>query len=699
MTVPMTRILIADRGEISLRIHRTCRALGIHTVAIASADEATVPHALAADELVILEPRSSELDNSSVYADIEGVLEAAKNTGCEAVHPGYGPLAESPEFAAACESAWIEFIGPPAQALAACAQKLQTKALARELSIPVIDGPDTCFKTPDAVRDELETRPLPVVLKPNRGGGGIGIRRVTDLAQLESGLSDVFASAGEHGVFVENELSHARHIEVQILADQHGEVRHLWERDCSVQRRQQKLIEEAPAIGLEPGLRDQLHRSAEDLARALGIIGVATVEFLVRADGDFRFMEVNPRLQVEHPVTEAITGIDLVRAQIEIAEGRPIEFRTDDVIPEGHAIECRLCAEDPCHDFVPSTGRVALWQPPAQMRCDTALAPGIRISRHFDSMQAKLVAHATDRRSAARRLAHGLRHTRWLGVIHNIGFLSRVLESSNFLDRPVTTQFSTEHIQFRQPPRLDRSELRILAAAVVGIEFHADLAHDHDWPGAAHRRETSEIRPLDASLPPGAVWRSTLARDGRVPGRWRCQDEAGEYLLGISECHSPSPSLFRLTVVIDGMRHIIDASRKQGHIELQNLRTGQRVLQYQIGQHGLEDRGETSGHLLATMPGRVVEVHVSADELVARGSPLVTIEAMKMRNTLSSPHPGKIAALYVSPGDEVEREQALLTVAEVPLGATLEPGREPDAQAETQTESVEPNGSDEEAVG
>ena len=420
-------LLVANRGEIAVRVIRACRELGVRAVAVYSDADRAAPHVALADAAVRIGPPPA----TESYLDVAAILRAARATGAQAIHPGYGFLAENAAFARAVSDAGLIFVGPPADAIAHMGDKLAGRRLMSTIGVPVVPGSDPESRL-EALAEEAERVGFPLLVKAAGGGGGRGMRRVESAERLEEALAsasrEAQAALGDPRVYLERLIDRGRHIEVQVLADGHGKVVHLFERECSLQRRFQKIIEEAPAPSLDPAVRDALCTAALRGARAVDYQGAGSVEFLVRGR-DWYFLEMNTRLQVEHPVTEMITGIDLVRAQIEIAAGCPISFRQEDVKTRGHAIEARICVEDPARGFAPSPGRISTFREPGGpgVRCDTGVVSGGDVPAEYDSLIAKVIAHAEDRPLACRRLERALRETVVLGVTSNVEFLLELL--------------------------------------------------------------------------------------------------------------------------------------------------------------------------------------------------------------------------------------------------------------------------------
>lgn len=470
-TPPFSKVLVANRGEIAVRVIRACRELGVRTVAVYSeADEAS-PHVALADEAVCVGPAQADAS----YLHVGRLVDAARRTGAEAVHPGYGFLAENPAFARACEEAGLVFVGPPSHVIASLGDKDRARHLAQRLGIPTVPG------HPPADDDTLEraahTLGFPVLLKAAAGGGGRGMRVVHDPAQFREALAsarrEVKAAFGDDAVLLEKYLDRPRHVEVQVVADRHGAVVHLGERECSVQRRYQKVVEEAPAPAVDPDLRERLADAAVRLVCEAGYVNAGTVEFLLDREGRFYFLEVNTRLQVEHPVTEMVTGVDLVHLQLHVAAGRHLPVKQDRVAWRGHAVEARVYAEDPERDFAPSPGRILVLREPHApgVRVDSGVREGQEVPVHYDPILAKVVAWAPDRPTAVARLAHALREYVLLGPRTNVGFLLDLVTHPAFVSGEVSTRFVDEVFggwRAPEPP----AEVVALAATLLSRGTH-----------------------------------------------------------------------------------------------------------------------------------------------------------------------------------------------------------------------------------
>ena len=670
----MQKVLVANRGEIARRIFRTLRDMGLATVAIFSDVDEDAPHAHEAGEAVRLgpDPRS--------YLDHDAVIAAARAVGADAVHPGYGFLAENADFAERCENEGLIFIGPTPEAIRAMAQKGQAKALASEAGVPILDG----FPLEGLGDDEIPARAAalgyPLLVKAVAGGGGKGMRQVAspeDLADALAGAAREAQNAfGNGALMVERLLTEPRHVEVQVLADAHGHVIHLFERDCSVQRRHQKIFEEAPCPVVGDALRSRLGDAAVALARAVGYRGAGTVEFLLDRDGAFYFLEMNTRLQVEHPVTEAITGLDLVRLQVEIAQGRPLELRQDDVRFDGHAVEARLYAEDPARDFLPATGTVTLWHEPEVpgLRIDAGVETGTVVGPHYDPMLAKVIAHGRDRGEAVRRLHRGLSELAVAGPITNRDFLLAVLEQDDFRRGDVHTGFVAQHTDVLQPSRNPEIlDLHALAATVWLI----------------HERRGSGV------VPPGvpAGWRNN---------RWRAQEQVFEGVAGAltvsyvvmgqdhlkmdvhREAAMPEPGQSPgrevhwhvqgdvLVLEVDGVRRrfrVAAAGAPPVHGELGPA--GRRLWVHGLGRTSelkalsrFPERlgSAAAGGCVAPMTGKVVALEVAAGDRVSAGDTLVILEAMKMEHRLTAHVDGVVERVGVDVGQMVDPDQIMVVV-------------------------------------
>ena len=650
--VPISRLLVANRGEIARRIIRTARELGISTVAVYAESDVDAPYVHEADSAIALGGRTS----AESYLDIDKVLNACALSGARAVHPGYGFLSENQAFAQAVLDAGLRWVGPSPEVIGQMGDKLSAKRLMREAGVPTLQAIEVDVRTDLAAA--AERIGYPVLVKAAAGGGGRGMRIVEgqdDLADaVASARREAAASFGDDRVFLEKWLSSSRHVEIQIIGDTHGNLVHCFERECSIQRRHQKIIEEAPSPAVSEEMRQRMGNAAVAAARRLGYTSAGTVEFLV-SGRDFWFLEVNARLQVEHPVTEEITGRDLVREQIRIAEGEELSFTQNDLTIDGHAIEARLYAEDPVNGFLPSPGTVVAWQPSAAggARFDSGVESGSVIGSEFDPMIAKVVAHGATRRESASRLARALETTRIQGLTTNRDFLVAVLRTPEFLAGDTTTDF----IERVDPPRsreVSRAE-RIDAAMAAALESQArrragariNRSIPSGWRNSTMPMERIDFRIAGEDL--------SIEYRARRDGRFRVAVDGGERLATAYACGEG-----RVDMDVDGRRLAFAVDRngdtwlvhgERGGIELEE--------QPRYPVPGLEDAG---GGLLAPMPGAVLATEVCAGDAVTKGQLVLILEAMKMEHRINAPRDGTIGELHVAVGDQVENGQLLATL-------------------------------------
>lgn len=649
------RLLIANRGEIACRIIRTARRLGIETIAVYSDADRQALHVRMADRALRIGPPSAR----ESYLHIEALLDAARTSRAEAVHPGYGFLSENAEFAEACEAAGLRFIGPSAGAIRAMGSKSASKRILEDAAVPLTPGYHGDVQDLALLQSEADRIGYPLLIKASAGGGGKGIRRVDRSKDFAAALAacqrEASASFGDPQVLLERFIVQARHIEIQVFADLHGNAIHLGERDCSIQRRHQKVLEEAPAPGMTPARRAAMGQAAVNAALRVGYVGAGTVEFIVEPDGHFYFMEMNTRLQVEHPVTELITGLDLVEWQLRIAAGERLPLAQDDVRLTGHAIELRLYAEDPTRGFLPSPGRVRLWHPPqtAGVRIDAGIESGDDITGFYDAMIAKLIVHGDDREQALGRLRHALRETFLVGPRNNLQFLARLLETRSVQDALLDTQLIEREHASLMAEQAPLDEVLWLAAVAALLRHEADAGRSQrrsPWDaqdgfrlaGRYRRRLTLEAQTerRDIEIEYTALaWRVTLDRPYNLQARHL---EAHRLILDIDDtsqsvlCHLELP---RVHVRAEGRQvavHIIDP------------------------HEAVATHEGTEGGLRSPMPGRVVFVSVKAGERVQRGAALLAIEAMKMEHVICAPADGVVRAVYVTAGTQVAEAIALV---------------------------------------
>jgi geranyl-CoA carboxylase alpha subunit len=659
----LNRLLIANRGEIAARIARSARRLGIATIAVHSDADRGHPFVAACDEHV---PIGGLLPSES-YLVIEKIIAAARATDAQAIHPGYGFLSENAAFAAAVEAAGLLFVGPPVAAIEAMGDKARARQRMAAAGIPVVPGYDGDDQDEARLLAEAARIGYPIMVKAAAGGGGRGMRRVEqadDLpASLRSAASEAYKAFGDGRLVLERAVIEPRHVEIQVFADGHGHVIHLGERDCSVQRRHQKIVEEAPSPAVDPVLRERMGAAATAVAREIGYVGAGTVEFLLDPDGRFYFMEMNTRLQVEHPVTELVTGLDLVELQLRVARGEPLPLAQDDVRFAGHAIEVRLCAEEPADDFLPRSGPLLDWRPEPLARCDHALAPGMAVSQHYDSMLAKLVAHGATRAEALDRLALALDRTALLGVPSNRAFLARVLRHPAFANgAAVSTAFIGRHF----PAATDRADPPDAAMWWLAAWLSVAAAPEGVGPGAGGWRNWSNGRPMP--MPWRLRWRApqSLAESNETERNGDARLTPDGAVLGGSGAAAavrgtPAAPCTDGEAEIDGTavayRHAWDGSTlwlhtRRGDFAFDCLRRAPR--------RTAADRAAQANEVRAAINGRVLEVAVAAGAEVVAGQRLCALEAMKMEHELRAPRDGRLATVEVEAGQQVAPGQVLM---------------------------------------
>jgi geranyl-CoA carboxylase alpha subunit len=637
---PFRKILIANRGEIALRIMRTARCLGYGVVAVYSEADRDAMHVREADEAVCI---GGALPSQS-YLNIGAIIDAAKSAGADAVHPGYGFLAENEDFAAACRDAGLVFIGPSADSIEAMGNKAGAKQIMQAAGVPCVSGYQGADQSDAVMLAEAQKIGFPVMIKAVAGGGGRGMRLAPDAAAfadlLRSARSEAQSAFGDPTVILERAIVNPRHIEIQVFGDRHGNAVHLGERDCSVQRRHQKLIEEAPSPAVSPELRARMGAIAVKAIQSIGYEGAGTLEFLLDEKGEFYFMEMNTRLQVEHPVTEAITGLDLVELQLRVAAGEPLGLTQDELSFSGHAIEVRLCSEDPTHDFMPQSGRLALWQMPDRVRVDHALQSGSQISPFYDSMIAKLISHGADRDAARRRLVDGLEHAIAFGVTTNQSFLSACLRHPAFVAGEATTAFIGRHRGELLPPRSEEPWEVGLAALLL----HVTDRHAPRW---------KKGRTLAATFPSPArielnqrIHALEIARER--DGGYAASFNGYEIRFEIDELGGDSVR-FR----IDGLTEAARFCRDGDRLYLLHHGVTLSVRDLTLAAPASAAQSGSDGRMRAAMNGRVVAVLVRPGQRVEAGQPVMTLEAMKMEHVHTAPVSGIISAVNVAEGEQV----------------------------------------------
>ncbi|MBC7573703.1 MAG: acetyl/propionyl/methylcrotonyl-CoA carboxylase subunit alpha [Herminiimonas sp.] len=675
-----TKILIANRGEIACRVAATARRLGVKTVAVYSEADAGARHVALCDEAAPIGASASK----ESYLRIDRIIAAAKATGAQAIHPGYGFLSENASFARACAEAGIVFIGPPASAIDAMGSKSAAKTLMEKAGVPLVPGYHGERQEPEFLQDAADRMGYPVLLKASAGGGGKGMRIVERSDDFKAALAsckrEAISSFGDDKVLVEKYLTRPRHIEIQVFADSHGNCVYLFERDCSVQRRHQKVLEEAPAPGMRDERRRAMGEAAVAAAKAVGYVGAGTVEFIANQDGAFYFMEMNTRLQVEHPVTEMITGQDLVEWQLRVAGGATLPLRQDQLAIRGHALEARIYAENPDNNFLPSTGHLRhLRMPdavtfslgdnpshPAAVRIDSGVRAGDAISPFYDPMIAKLIVWGRDRPEALALMSKALAACQVVGLVTNIAFLKRLVESDPFAAADLDTGL-IERNQAALFPVAAPASNDVIALATIALV------------SAESRRQAQQLQQLQKAGPAslaGDPWAQTsgwrmnavldrafvfgdgdLAREvmlSYLPHGWQLQSGAAPASIDLVS-HDAGDLVLRCdghivrgTVVIDGEDlHVFSGER---HV----------VLQYKDPMVHAGEAEETGGRLTAPMPGKIVAILVKPNDSVLKGAPLLIMEAMKMEHTITAPRDGVIEELLYATGDQVDDGAQLL---------------------------------------
>jgi 3-methylcrotonyl-CoA carboxylase alpha subunit len=669
-----SKVLIANRGEIACRVAATCRKLGIRTVAVYSDADANAKHVLACDEAVHIgaaAPKES-------YLRGDRIIEAAKATGAQAVHPGYGFLSENEGFAQACADAGLVFIGPPPAAIKAMGLKAESKQLMGKAGVPLVPGYHGAGQDPQMLKREADAIGYPVLIKASAGGGGKGMRIVAKTDEFDAALAsckrEAINSFGDDAVLIERYVTRPRHIEIQVFGDAHGNCVYLFERDCSVQRRHQKVLEEAPAPGMSEARRAEMGAAAVAAAKAVGYVGAGTVEFIAEptADKDLRFffMEMNTRLQVEHPVTEAITGLDLVEWQLRVASGEPLPLQQHELRIHGHAIEARICAENPDANFLPATGRLDVYRTPANavtferglqsgvgtpsapVRIDAGVREGDAVLPFYDSMIAKLIVWGADRAQALARLDAALAQTHIVGLHTNVAFLRRVVTSASFANADLDTAL----IERERAALFNAAPLpiEVAAAGVVAHALAAERALETSDPWSRRdgwRAHGSANRRFDIEAL-GAHHIFSLERAGAahtlVSGaqRWplATQPRSG------STCDvTLGERRWALTVYATGERYSIFAPEGSAVVD-----------EFDPIAHAADGAQHAGGGLAAPMPGKVIAFLAKAGDVVTQGQPLAVMEAMKMEHTIAAPRDGTIAELLYAVGDQVSEGGELL---------------------------------------
>ena len=664
------KILIANRGEIACRVAATAKRLGVKTVAVYSDADAQAKHVAVCDEAVHI-GGSAPKDS---YLRWERIIDAAKATGAQAIHPGYGFLSENEDFAKACADAGLVFIGPPASAINAMGLKAESKRLMEQAQVPLVPGYHGADQDPALLQREADRIGYPVLIKASAGGGGKGMRAVDKAedfaAALESCKREAINSFGDDAVLVEKYVQRPRHIEIQVFGDTHGNCVYLFERDCSVQRRHQKVLEEAPAPGMTPELRARMGEAAVAAARAVNYVGAGTVEFIVEQPGGydapeqmkFYFMEMNTRLQVEHPVTEAITGLDLVEWQLRVASGEPLPLKQEDLRITGHAIEARICAENPDNNFLPATGALNVYALPecvtferGAVRVDSGVRQGDAISPFYDSMVAKLIVHGDTREQALARLDEALAQTHIVGLATNVQFLRRVAKTAAFAQAKLDTALiqREQAVLFHQEP----VGLPLAAAAAIAQTLLQERASEAADPFS--RRDGFHTH--------GVVQRRFEFDFGGAHAKaWLTYERGGSLHLAVGEGDAAVAGPLVFVAIPGGIELQFAGQRTRAAVyaqgEVDHVFTPQGATQItaiDLLAHSGESAAE-GGRLTAPMPGKVVSFAVKAGDAVTKGQPLAVMEAMKMEHTIAAPADGVVQELLYAPGDQVTEGAELL---------------------------------------
>ena len=643
------KILIANRGEIACRVIKTARRMGIRTVAVYSQADANARHVRLADESVCIGPAAAR----ESYLVADKILAAALQTGAQAVHPGYGFLSENADFADACAQAGVVFIGPPASAIRAMGSKSAAKTLMEKAGVPLTPGYHGDNQDPGFLAAQAEKIGYPVLIKASAGGGGKGMRRVDAAAEFAAALvscqREAINAFGNDHVLIEKYVLQPRHIEIQVFGDSLGHCVYLFERDCSVQRRHQKVLEEAPAPGMTPERRAAMGTAAVNAALAVGYVGAGTVEFIAHQDGAFYFMEMNTRLQVEHPVTEMVTGLDLVEWQLRVASGEPLPLAQEQLVLTGHAIEARIYAEDPDKGFLPSTGRLSHLQPPtasAHVRVDTGVEQGDEITPHYDPMIAKLIVWDADRTQALARMRQALADYQVVGVANNVAFLQRLVTTPSFAEAKLDTALIE-----REQEHLFPAQAQALPADVWMLAALSVLQSQKEAAALPATEPDSPWRMLDGWRLNGTSQQTITLRCGETEQAVTAEVVADGVLLGIGE----DPVLARRTdptqVQLGDRRLNATVVKQAEHLHVFCHGQSWALTKVEL-LHG-EGSDDAHGGIHAPMPGKVIALLAAVGATVDKGTPLLVLEAMKMEHTIHAPAKGIVKAFHFSAGEQV----------------------------------------------
>jgi len=661
------KILIANRGEIAVRIIKSAQKLGIYTVAIYSSADEDALHVEMADEAYSL---GDSIELSDTYLDIDKIIQIAKQSQSEAIHPGYGFLAENPEFVAACDKAGIVFIGPNTRSIKLMGNKIASREFVKKIGIPMTEGITGDTKTLMSAAKKI---PFPILVKAAAGGGGKGMRIVHKASELADTIESTSREAksyfGDGTVFVEKYVVEPRHIEIQVIGDNHGNAIHLFERECSIQRRYQKIIEESPSPTLTPDIRLKMGEAAVKIAKEIGYNNAGTVEFLVDKDLNFYFLEMNTRVQVEHPVTEMVTGVDIVREQILIASGNKLSLKQDEIKQNGHAIECRIYAEDPSNNFLPSPGDMSYYHEPTGngIRIDAGIAEATTIQSFYDPMISKMIVWGEDREIARKKSIHALKEYIVHGIKTNISYLVQLLQHKAYINNLITTKYCDEHtddiVELIQQEKNAIPKHSPLLAYLM-YSFYKDLllkeSQEYNvWKEIGYWRDLMEV-PI--SLDEGLFNCKVLKGD------------AGQYIFEIKgkEIHAllKSMEFGMLEIVVDDyttISYISDDKKGLGTVTVKGH-------DFQVQRHDilveedvfgtLDSGGKDGGEIISPMPGKVIKINVKKGKAVKKGDVLLVVEAMKMENNITASKTGKVEKVNVKTGDMVDGSFELVVLTE-----------------------------------
>jgi len=651
----ISKILIANRGEIAVRIMRTCRSMGISTVAVFSDADAGAPHVKLADEAVHIGPSPS----AESYLVIDKIIDAAKRTGADAIHPGFGFLSEREIFAEACAKAGVIFIGPSPSAIRSMGLKREAKETAIAAGVSVVPGYNGKDQDPKLLAAECKKIGFPVLIKASAGGGGKGMRvcrNPEDVEQaIEGAKREALGAFGDDTLIIEKYIDNPRHVEIQILGDQHGNLVHLFERECSIQRRHQKIIEETPSLALTPTTRDKMGKAAVAIGKAIGYSNAGTVEFIV-GGGEFYFLEVNTRLQVEHPITECITGLDLVREQIRVARGEPLGYTQEDITMTGAAVECRIYAEDPKHQFLPQSGKLVDWNIPSSvdwLRVDSGIERGSEISIFYDPMIAKIVTKGGTRVEATQRMIYALENLSVQGIETNREFMLAILRHPEYVAGHIHTHFIEQHMQAELKAAVDPLLVRDcgIAAALHGQASRRTNVHvpavrtgyrNNPWRDQFVDLTLGEQK-LHVTYGDLGKGRFRVASGDFKAQAWLVSHEGDEVVMELEGLRR------RYRVIVEGTRIFVQVN-------------GRAVTFHEAPRFPDLDSAVPEGGCVAPMPGKIVKIDVEPGQKVAKGARLLVMEAMKMEHSITAAVPGTVESVSVKVGQQVEADQVLIVV-------------------------------------